>query len=743
MEKSYSISDSQRIAKMNRKIEFLKKINTTLNSYATYYHDYSDFFSSHQEIYLKIVEITKNTRHSFSDARKHVEKLLASYGDAASLLESLLLMAGFPKSRMDKLGNDNIKAAMLYLEFTGTKRTRYSRESDRIEVTNTFRHLQYKTQVMINSASDDQRTRLLHSIEVQNIARTLSVQLGANWELAQAIAIGHDVGHAPFGHAGEEALDKYLDQHFFGRFTHSIQSVKVLDDIEIHPMLLKYGLRGIGLSQPVLEGILKHDTDIFLEGITNPGFLLQYNCRDLMTKKGFREGTTIEMGSMECQIVFWADKIAYLGHDWDEFISSQLIEKMLHRLNAFVANLFEKEKGLLGQKNLTLEEEKIIKVVSLLRKINKNGLNELDNPQADSSKIISELQKVPAILENLKETECVHFSRYQYRLLHDYFDTAIAWIALTGSTPIKYKECNDIIYQIYNFFSDTTSRVIIPSLNDAVIKKTSESLHTLFSELSSDNNIDEGSHSLFLASHSDEKWKRNALLELNGKTVADFKANERKDMIAKLKSTFQRSLVVSMDVEEIERIATIRKFITRYYIGSTTVRHMTNKGQKIINKLLKHYLNHPDMLPYENRLLHEKLLEKDDPAFDRTLVEYCLHKLSMLASGREKEKIVVQEYANKHKQSVLSHSQEVWKHFLKSMSDLHKEINMIKNQPKETLSKGFMRYLTRISTPSYRRAVITARVVTDYICSLTDRMAVKKYDEIESSKTIWSTEYSE
>ena len=125
------------------------------------------------------------------------------------------------------LGDPNDITIVLMKHMWDENRTVFSREFDRIIYTNVFRRLQYKTQVMINSASDDQRTRLLHSLEVQKVAKKIAIGVGANWELAEAIAIAHDIGHTPFGHEGEHAIKTYLQQNGCGAFSHALQSVKV------------------------------------------------------------------------------------------------------------------------------------------------------------------------------------------------------------------------------------------------------------------------------------------------------------------------------------------------------------------------------------------------------------------------------------------------------------------------------------------------------------------------------------
>lgn len=161
-------------------------------------------------------------------------------------------------------------------------RTAYQRDRDRIIHCNAFRRLQHKTQVFLSPFGDHYRTRLTHTLEVTQIARSLAVGLRLNEDLTEAIALGHDLGHTPFGHAGERALDEVVP---FG-FKHYEQSLRVVDVLE------KNG-RGLNLTWEVRDGILHHT-------------------------KG------VEPATLEGKIVRHADRIAYLNHDIDDAIRAGL-----------------------------------------------------------------------------------------------------------------------------------------------------------------------------------------------------------------------------------------------------------------------------------------------------------------------------------------------------------------------------------------------------------------------------------
>ena len=177
-------------------------------------------------------------------------------------------------------------------------RTCFQRDRDRIIHSAAFRRMEYKTQVFIPHESDHFRTRLTHTIEVAQISRTLARSLGLNEDLAEAIALVHDLGHTPFGHAGEEVLNKLLKN--FGGFNHNRQSLRIVDILERryseHP--------GLNLSYEVREGIVKHETKVKME---------------------LPEFSPNERPTLEASLVDIADEIAYNAHDIDDGLSSGFI----------------------------------------------------------------------------------------------------------------------------------------------------------------------------------------------------------------------------------------------------------------------------------------------------------------------------------------------------------------------------------------------------------------------------------
>jgi dGTPase len=183
-------------------------------------------------------------------------------------------------------------------------RGEYPRDRDRIVHSNAFRRLVYKTQVFVNHEGDLYRTRITHSLEVAQIARSIALALGLNEPLTEAISLAHDLGHTPFGHAGQDALNHCM--RAYGGFEHNLQSLRVVDELEDrYP-----GFRGLNLTFECREGILKHCSAKNARALGDVGerFLLR------------------RQPGLEAQVANLADEIAYNSHDVDDGLRAGLIE---------------------------------------------------------------------------------------------------------------------------------------------------------------------------------------------------------------------------------------------------------------------------------------------------------------------------------------------------------------------------------------------------------------------------------
>ena len=195
----------------------------------------------------------------------------------------------------------------LFEESVSTFRSCFQRDRDRIIHCSAFRRLKHKTQVFVEHEGDYFRTRLTHSIEVAQVARTIAGVLGLNQELTEAVALAHDLGHTPFGHTGEDALDELMAP--YGGFDHNAQAVKIVTDLERHYA----DFDGLNLTWETLEGIAKHNGPVTGE---LPYALADYNARHDLELHTY--------ASAEAQVAALADDIAYNNHDLHDGLRAEL-----------------------------------------------------------------------------------------------------------------------------------------------------------------------------------------------------------------------------------------------------------------------------------------------------------------------------------------------------------------------------------------------------------------------------------
>ena len=263
-------------------------------------------------------------------------------------------------------------------------RTEFQRDRERIIHSTAFRRLEYKTQVFVNHEGDRFRTRLTHSIEVAQIARAIARALKLNEDLSEAIALAHDLGHTPFGHAGQDALNECMQDH--GGFEHNLQSLRVVDKLE-----LKYPeFSGLNLMFETREGILKHCSR------KNAEHLGELGQRFLQRKQP----------GLEAQLANIADEIAYNNHDLDDGLRAKLIKVEQLRDIALFNSKFED----VNKKYPQLSNRR--KVNECIRSI----INELvSDLVAQSSKTI--IQKQMKTIDDVRNEAkpLIHFSESMYK----------------------------------------------------------------------------------------------------------------------------------------------------------------------------------------------------------------------------------------------------------------------------------------------------------------------------------------
>ena len=215
----------------------------------------------------------------------------------------------------------------IYKETENSIRSPYQRDRDRIIHSSSFRRLKHKTQVFVNTEGDHYRTRLTHSMEVSQIARTLARSLGLNEDLSETLSLAHDLGHTPFGHAGEEALSQCMKK--YGGFDHNIQTLRIVTLIENK----YYKFYGLNLTIETLDGLIKHNGPV--KNVTSYKKILK---KDLFNNKI----TFNTFPTLEAQVAAISDDIAYNNHDLEDGLRADLFTIKKFSSVPFVSQLINK-----------------------------------------------------------------------------------------------------------------------------------------------------------------------------------------------------------------------------------------------------------------------------------------------------------------------------------------------------------------------------------------------------------------
>jgi dGTPase len=226
-------------------------------------------------------------------------------------------------------------------------RTPFQRDRDRIIHSRAFRRLEYKTQVFVSHEGDHYRTRLTHSIEVAQIARTVSGALCLNTDLAEALALSHDMGHPPFGHSGQDVLHELMKD--YGGFEHNLQTLRIVEHLE-----QKYiDFPGLNLTFEMREGIVKHSASY--KGAKNP-------------PENLREYVLDEFPPLEAQIIDLCDEIAYNNHDLDDGLESRLldVDDLTKNVGIFRENFEKVKQQHAAAPRKLLNNATIIRLINLL-----------------------------------------------------------------------------------------------------------------------------------------------------------------------------------------------------------------------------------------------------------------------------------------------------------------------------------------------------------------------------------------
>ena len=261
-------------------------------------------------------------------------------------------------------------------EPTSKYRSPFQRDRDRIIHSASFRRLKHKTQVFVNTEGDHFRTRITHSIEVAQIARSIAKYLNLNEDLAETLSLAHDLGHTPFGHAGEYALDECMEN--YGGFDHNLQTLRIVMFLENK----YFKFKGLNLSIETLEGLLKHNGPVEVTDLVN-------SLIGLKTFKGKINFNTFP--SLEAQISAISDDIAYNNHDIQDGINANLfkLEELIEI--DFFRSIYLKYKKKINKKNYKIATYQIIRdsIDLMIRDLLTNTQKNLKNFKIKSIKDIA------------------------------------------------------------------------------------------------------------------------------------------------------------------------------------------------------------------------------------------------------------------------------------------------------------------------------------------------------------------
>jgi dGTPase len=275
----------------------------------------------------------------------------------------------------------------IFKESLSKYRTPFQRDRDRIIHSASFRRLKHKTQVFVNTEGDHYRTRITHSMEVAQIARSIARYLNLNEDLAETLSLAHDLGHTPFGHAGEESLDECMQDH--GGFDHNLQTLRIIMFLE--NKYLKFN--GLNLSIETLEGLLKHNGPVDninlvddLIGIRNFKGMINFNTYP----------------SLEAQISAISDDIAYNNHDIQDGINANLFKlEELVEID-FFKDIYKKYKKKINKHNYKVATYQIIRdsIDQMIKDLINNTKNNL---RLNNIKKFKDINKTSFLMVNFSD----------------------------------------------------------------------------------------------------------------------------------------------------------------------------------------------------------------------------------------------------------------------------------------------------------------------------------------------------
>ena len=304
------------------------------------------------------------------------------------------------KKSIDKLSNlavPKLSKGRFFKEKKTNLRNDFQRDRDRIIHSTAFRRLKHKTQVFVNTTGDHFRTRITHSLEVSQIARTLSKFFRLNEDLSESLSLAHDLGHTPFGHAGEEVLNDCMKN--FGGFDHNIQTLRIITILENR----YYNFKGLNLSIETLDGLIKHNGPL-----NNVKKLDQILGRNFFKKK-----INFSLySSLEAQIASISDDIAYNSHDLEDGLKSNLFELKNLKDIPILNSIISKHSKKLKKHSIDLVIRQIIRevinemvrdvIITTQKNIKQNKIKNLNDVYKSKIPLVSFSQKMMIFDKKIK-----------------------------------------------------------------------------------------------------------------------------------------------------------------------------------------------------------------------------------------------------------------------------------------------------------------------------------------------------
>ena len=251
-------------------------------------------------------------------------------------------------SEYSKFATPILSKGRIFKEKSSLFRSPYQRDRDRIIHSTAFRRLKHKTQVFVNTTDDHYRTRITHSLEVSQIARTLGKIFNLNEDLCETLSLAHDIGHPPFGHAGEEALNECMIN--FGGFDHNVQTIRILTLLENK----YYNFPGLNLTIETLDGLIKHNGPVYDET----------KFKNILGSNIFKNKINYKLNpSLESQISTISDDIAYNSHDLEDGLKAKLFNINDLQNIPVISEIIRKHRKKLKTKDIELVLRQIIREI--------------------------------------------------------------------------------------------------------------------------------------------------------------------------------------------------------------------------------------------------------------------------------------------------------------------------------------------------------------------------------------------